>query len=341
MKFLPPPAVNTEEWKTGVRMNHAPDWSILSPGEIARRGKRWLRDPAHRPWFDREDAGQSVESRLAQGSISADEARLLSQWVSQGYCVIEDAVEGLEPGLLDAYMRDLDGVWTAPEARQGLQLMSVRVDGKKREPLDHAELLSWPLEQRLAIRDSQSWRIHYYQSHSRAGFEVARAPRLMRMCHLLLEANPVLLDLTAFKYSSVGGAHQDVSFYHIEPAGYFVGVWLACEDIKPDTGPLALYPGSHRVPMWPGFDNYPQTNFRTCHGDLHAEHFGYLRSAVAHIEPVRLPIKKGDAILLHGLLVHLGEDIEERGAKTRFTIVLHYTIPGANKIHEVEGPFNY
>ncbi len=336
------PQVNTEAWAEKVPMNHAPDWRDVTQEEVARRGRRWHQDPLDRPWFERENSGEELGSWLEQGLISAAEEKLLRQWISGGYFVLENAIIDTEFGLLDEYARDLDSVWTAEEALPGLQLMSVRIDGTKREPMDHAELLSLPLEKRLELRDSQSWRIHYYQPYTNAGLRLASAEKLMRMCYLLLGQDPLLLNMTAYKYTSISDPHQDVLFYHLHPASFFVGIWLACEDVSPESGPLEVYPGSQQtVPIWPGFDNYPQTNYRTAHPEAGKAQFEYVCDAVSKMESVTLPIKKGDAIFTHGRLVHGSRGVEERGPKSRFSMVLHYTIPGANRIHEVEGSFNY
>jgi Phytanoyl-CoA dioxygenase (PhyH) len=340
MRILPPPEVNTDEWSTDVPMLERADWLGVSPADAARSGKRWSQDPGLRPWLDRADAEEQIQARLERGLVSPDEAGLLTRFVREGYFVVENAIEGDETVWLDDYMRDLDGVWTADREQPGLQLMSVRLDGEKREPLAHAELLRWPLELRLELRDSQSWRIHYYQSHSPAAWELAKARKLARMTYLLLDANPVLLNLTAYKYSSQSGCHQDMLFYHLHPP-ILIGVWVACEDVRPETGRLVVYPGSHRVPIWPGFANYPQTNYRTCHGDLQGDQYRYVCDAVADSEQVPLTVNRGDAIFTHGMLVHRAEEVAKRGADSRFSLVYHYTVPGADKRSEVEGPFNY
>ncbi len=58
------------------------------------------------------------------------------------------------------------------------------------------------------------------------------------------------------------------------------------------------------------------------------------------LERIALPVKKGDAILTHGLLVHGGDKIRDRSL-TRYSSVIHYTVPGGDRMHEVEGPFNW
>lgn len=339
MDILPHAPVRTDDWTMKIKQHPLPDWRNRPPEEFRQRGRQWTHDPADRPWFDQPDAPEKVASLRERQLISADEEALLRQFVSDGYFVLENAIE--DAALLDEYNRDLDSVWSADQVRDGLQVSGLRVDGRKRDPIDHAELLSWPLEKRLFLRDSETWRIHYYQAHTRPGIGLARARRLVRLATLLLDQDPVLLNLTTYKYSSEVALHQDMWFYHLYPVNQLVGVWLACEDVTPETGPLAVYPGSQRTPMWPGFSNYPQTNYRTCPPEAHMEIEEYLAEQVKGVERVSLPVKKGTAIFLNGMLVHDADKVQKRGKHSRFSIVFHYSIRGADRRNEVEGPFNY
>jgi hypothetical protein len=340
MEFMPHGEVSTDGWTAKVHQYPFPDHSS-APGTFLTRGRKWPQVPSDRPWFDQAGASERVEDLRRQGLVTRDEERLMLQFIHDGYFVIERAIDESQFDLLDAYNRGLDDVWTTDQVLDGLQVSGLRVDGTRRNPIAHAELISWPLEKRIHLRDTETWRIHYYQPYTKPGLEIAKARRLVRMAELLLQRNPVLLNLTTYKYSSEVALHQDMWFYHLHPANHLVGVWLACEDVTPDTGPLAVYPGSHKLPMWPGFANYPQTNYRTCLPSTHDEIEAYLRSGVEDTSRVVLPVKKGDAIFLNGLLVHDADKVRKRGQHSRFSIVLHYTVAGANKADEVEGPFNY
>lgn len=341
MEILTPPPVRTDDWTRKITQHQLPDWREMPHDDFRQRGKKWQNDPADRPWFDRPGALEKVASLRERNLISADEERLLRQFVTEGYFVLENAIATDEWPLLEEYTHDLDSVWSTDQVREGLQISGLRVDGKKRGPIDHAELLSWPLEKRIHLRDSETWRIHYYQPYTRSGLELARARKLVRLACLLLDDEALLLNLTTYKYSSEVALHQDMWFYHLYPVNQLVGVWLACEDVSPDTGPLAVYPGSQKFPMWPGFSNYPQTNYRTCPPETHAEIEDYLREQVKGIERVSLPVKKGTAIFLNGLIVHDAEKVQRRNERSRFSIVFHYSTRGADRRHEVEGPFNY
>ncbi len=331
---------NTDEWVGKERMYDPPDWYGVSPEVIAKRGKNWNQDYADGPWLDHDGAEEKIRSRQDQGLITAEEASLLSQWVSEGYFILDGGIPESDFDLIDQYVQDLDGLWTAEEPSDGLQIMSLHIEGRPPGPTEHAELLSWPLEERLALRDSQRWRVHYYHPHSLAALELTKADRILRMCQLLLDEDPVLINSIAFKWGSEVGLHEDLCAYHVHPANRLIGVWLGCEDGNPDAGPLDVIPGTHRVPLWPGWNNYPQTNLRTCHLETRDASAKYLSDAVAGLETRPLVVKKGDVIFQHPLLIHGADKIIDHEA-TRFSMVLHYSVSGGDKMHDVEGPFNW
>ena len=330
----------TDEWVGKERMYPPPDWYGASPDVIKHRGRPWNQVYSDGPWLDHDGAEKKIDARLKEGRISEEEASLLTQWARDGYFTLEGAIERSHLDLIDQYVKDLDDLWTADKPMDGLQIMSLHLDDRPPGPTDHAELLTWPLEKRLHLRDSQLWRIHYYHPFSQAGMELTKAPRVLRMACLLLDEDPVLINAIGFKWGSQVGLHQDLCAYHIHPANRLIGVWLAGEDVNPEAGPLGVYPGTHRVPLWPGWNNYPQTNLRTCHLETRDEQANYLSDAVEGIERKPLPVKKGDAIFQHPLLIHGGDKIVDRSA-TRFSMVIHYSVSGGDKMHKVEGPFNW
>jgi len=330
---------NLDQWVGKERMFDPPDWHGVHPQIVHRRGKAWDQNTPG-PWLDHPDAEQKIQSRLAQGLITEAEAAMLTKWVRDGYFILDQAIDKENFWQLDDYVRDLDELWTTDTVMDGLQVMSLHIDGRPPGPTAHADILSWPVEERIRIRDSQLWRIHYYHPYTAAGLELTKAAKLLRMCHLLLDEEPVLINAIGFKFGSQVGLHQDLGAYHIFPKNRLIGIWLAGEDVNPQAGPLGVFPGSHTTPMWPGFDNYPQTNLRTCHLETRDAQAAYLAAAVEGQTRVPLPVKKGDAIFQHPLLIHGGDKIQDPSA-TRFSMVLHYSVQGGDKMHEVEGPFNW
>jgi NAD(P)-dependent dehydrogenase (short-subunit alcohol dehydrogenase family) len=49
-------------------------------------------------------------------------------------------------------------------------------------------------------------------------------------------------------------AHSDVIFWDTFPRAHTAGSWLALEDIHPDSGPLEIYPKSHRESLWDEYE---------------------------------------------------------------------------------------
>lgn len=331
---------STDEWPGKEQMHAPPDWFGVSPEVIARRGRPWNQNPTDLPWLDRDGAQEKVKTRHHEGLITDQEAELLQEWVSQGYFIVRDVFDESDFGSLGGCVEDLEGLWTLDEPLSGLQVQSIHLDCRSPGPVDHAELLSFSLEERLDFRQNQPWRVHYFHAHSRAAMEVTRAKKILRMSELLLDEDPVLLSCIGFKWGSQVGLHQDLAAMHIDPLNRLVGVWVACEDVNPKAGPLGVYPDTHRVPIWSGWKNFPQTNLRTCHIETRSEEERYIHDAISGIERKPLVIKKGDVIFQHGSLIHGGDKIEQPGL-TRFSLVLHYTVSGGDKMHEVEGPFNW
>ncbi len=343
MKFMSPSDISTDDWAPITIQHPRPDWSTVDAPPFAERGRRWTRNPTDQPWFDRPGALDKVQEMRESGLVTRTEDQYLRQWITDGYFVIEDALASDEDGLLDQYNRELDGVWTADSARDNLYVSGVRKDGVRLHPVEQAELLSWPLDLRMKLRDTQVWRIHYFQPFTPAGLAISKTAVFVRMVSILMQEDPVLLDLTAYKYSSEVAVHQDLWFYHLHPLNHMVGIWFATEDVRPGSGPLVIYPGSHRLPTFPGYSNYPQTNYRTDSPAGYGAIDRYLSEQVveAGIAPMSMPVKRGTAIFLNGLLSHKTELATKRGDYSRRSMVLHYSRRGCNRADEVQGPFNY
>lgn len=65
---------------------------------------------------------------------------------------------------------------------------------------------------------------------------------------------PVPYQTVTRVQSAVIRAHSDVIFWDTVPRARTVGTWLALEDIHPDSGPLEIYPESHRMSLWDSYE---------------------------------------------------------------------------------------
>jgi hypothetical protein len=242
---------------------------------------------------------------------------------------------------VDAMVAVLDGLWDAPAPIPHLELLDVR-ESANAPPcrLSHAAVLALPPDARRRMREVSDWRIHgfhYVNPHARRLF---RDGRLRALVGRILGRRARPIAAINFMAGSQQALHQDMAVFHIYPHNHLVGAWIACEDIRPESGPLVLYPGSHRAPFFPGFTDYPQTNLRTADGAAAARYRAWIEEIAAGFERREFLARKGQVLLWHGMLVHGGAAVRRRGL-SRKSMVMHYTVRGADRAREVLGPFNW
>lgn len=114
----------------------------------------------------------------------------------------------------------------------------------------------------------------------------------------------VFQSMCIFKQPGIGGAvvpHQDATFLWTEPLR-LMGLWIALEDTTVNNGCLSFIPGSHkdglhgnRRMVRSSSSEGPTTMFRGEETKYDNEKF------------VSVPVKKGSAILIDGLVVHKSE----------------------------------
>ncbi|MDB5865373.1 MAG: Phytanoyl-CoA dioxygenase [Betaproteobacteria bacterium] len=309
--------------------------TMLSFLGLGQRKKRWKHKLKDAPWFDRPDAFELLDERRRQEGLSDEDYALLQKWVADGYCVVSGVVDERK---IDEMTRDMDEIWTAREPLAGLRILDTKLDSQNPLNLSHAEVLALEISKRLEIRDASRWRVHGFYLHSANARAVFDNPQLNRLASLILGRPAAPRFTINFMYGSEQELHQDTAVFHVAPRNYLVGAWLACEDVSPDAGPLVFYPGSHREPLYPKFDNYPQTNLRTY--PRPQEYSEYVARRSEHYERRLYLARKGDVFFWHGMLIHGGSSVTDP-KRTRRSYVCHY-IPGEMEVSSrIEGPFNW
>jgi len=153
-----------------------------------------------------------------------------------------------------------------------------------------------------------------------------------------IAANTAVLDLLtklygrrAFPFQTLNfpvgtqqALHTDAVHFSSIPERFMCGVWLAMEDVGPDSGPLTYVPGSHR---WPVLSNIMigrqgwQSNLRS------AQHpYGDAWSALIAAEKAQQETfqpRKGQALIWCANLLHGGMR-RKNTALTRWSQVTHY-----------------
>jgi hypothetical protein len=287
----------------------------------------WRRKANALPWFDRPDA-------LARSS--GDD--LLARWVRDGYVVVDGLVDERD---VDEMIRVLDGLWDAAEPIADLELLGLRdaIDGPQRK-LSHRELLALPAEARRRLREASDWRIHGFHYVNAAAKRLYWEPRLAACASRIFGRRARPIAAINFMSGSEQDLHQDMAVFHIFPHNYLIGAWIACEDIAPESGPLVIHPGSHRAPFFPGFTDYPQTNLRTADPETARRYQAYVDDIARQFPRHEFLARKGQVLFWHGMLIHGGVPVTRRNT-SRKSMVLHYSVRGADRGGEVHGPFNW
>ncbi|MGH7895379.1 MAG: phytanoyl-CoA dioxygenase family protein [Candidatus Binatia bacterium] len=301
---------------------------------LFRGAPSWHRRPNALPWFDQPDALDEASRR----TTSADERTALERWVRDGYVVLSGLVD---PADIDAMVATLDGLWDAPTPIANLELLDLRDEpGGVPRNVTHAALLALPAEQRTRMRAHSNWRIHGFHYVNAAAHRIFHAARLRGVVERILGRPARPFAAINFMRGSQQNLHQDMAVFHIYPHNFLVGAWIACEDVTADSGPLVLHAGSHRSRMFPGFDDYPQTNLRTADAATSAAYQTWVDECATRYERHEFLARKGEILLWHGMLIHGGAPVARPGT-TRKSFVLHYTVRGADRAREVRGSFNW
>jgi ectoine hydroxylase-related dioxygenase (phytanoyl-CoA dioxygenase family) len=294
----------------------------------------WQRHRNVLPWFDQPDAMEQVAHRAADPTEEA----WLTDWVRDGYVVLRDVVD---PADVDAMVSTLDGLWDAPAPVPDLTLLDLREDAAASpRNVSHAELLALSREARDRMRAASNWRIHGFHYVNAAARRIFAERRLRDAVGRLLGRAARPFAAINFMRGSEQHLHQDMAVFHIFPHNHLVGAWIACEDIAPEAGPLVLHAGSHRAGMFPGFAEYPQTNLRTADDRTRDAYQAWVDDLAARYPRHEFLARKGEVLLWHGMLLHGGAAVA-RPESTRKSMVLHYTVRGADRGREVRGPFNW
>lgn len=304
---------------------------------FATRGRRW--DPAtvEPPWFERPDArARAGEMARRHGLGEAGEAWLI-KWIDDGYFVVDGAVDA---AAVTRYAEEFDRVWWLDKPVPGLTISDVFIGGENHVHIPHAKLLAFSEAQRREAYRVSNWRVGEFYQSSKAAEAVYRDERLKRICSAILGKPAVPHFSLSFSKGSQQGLHQDTCVFHVWPRNALVGVWIAAEKITADSGPLEYYPSSHREPLFPGFTNYPQTQRRTAPPEMAKEYDEYVRTVAAKYPRSTYLAEPGDALFWHGMLIHGGAAVTNP-ASTRKSMVIHYLPEGANRGHQIEGPFNW
>jgi hypothetical protein len=292
-------------------LNNLLNWRALQhvPEVYERYGlrKKWwepissedLKDkPGEQPWLDQPDAAGRLEEALQQSSFSEDLKARLRLWPQNGYLVLPGF---FRPETLDAAQAELE---------------SLRESGQ----LD---------AQRSGTKVTDAW---HYSPRMEA---MMKDPQLLEIMSFLLGAQVHLFQTLNFEYGSQYDAHSDTIHMTTHPLGYLTAVWVAMEDISPESGPLFYYPGSHRLPYILNPDFPHNGSAMTIDPNAVHKFNDYIKQMIEEhgLEAETFLPQKGDLLIWHAILLHGGMP-RQQPDRTRRCTVGHYFAEGVICYHE-------
>ena len=257
-------------------------------------------------WTDRRDAETMLAQKRRAGEINFLVARKLRFWMKHGYVILRNAVPH---EWIDELMRDIDGAWERKDPRYKVQT-------------DHDNYI--PLAE--ADRSSPKIKLLDVYAYSEAARQIMFAPKIEYFLRTVFERDVLCFQNLTFEMGSTQGIHQDTAYVVCSKPMELAASWVALEDVKPGSGELRYYPGSHR---------YPDFNFgdeTRKHWDVNIDgvdaHKAFIKSLHDNAKEMGLELdhfrpRKGDALIWSADLAHGGAPITNP-ALTRRSYVSHY-----------------
>jgi len=185
----------------------------------------------------------------------------------------------------------------------------------------------------------ESGSVHYVsESGSRIEhlFEKSQSVRKIWTYPPIIDILSALFDNPAFPCQTLNflhGSQQDVHQDSIHltsfPEGYMCGVWVALENISPHSGPLVVYPKSHKLPVLyaktVGIDKLNKYWDRHLINQYSEKYLPRIKSDLSelNLEPIEYIPESGSVLIWHANLAHAGS-ARKIPNLTRKSMVSHY-----------------
>ena len=150
--------------------------------------------------------------------------------------------------------------------------------------------------------------------------EITAGTNMAPILSELLEGFPMICNSLNFEFGSQQEYHFDTFYMPSPTPNKMVASWIALEDATSENGPLAYYPGSHKIPPY-HFSNGSTVIIEQEMPAFNDYIFGEIEKRGLQAE--HLHAEKGDVLIWHSQLFHGGSEILNQN-KTRKSLVTHY-----------------
>lgn len=257
-------------------------------------------------WIDSDRFEEELAARIADGRIDQRLAEHVRVFERDGFRVLEGAVS---EDLLDAIDSEVESAWKPGSGFLG------------RNPkmgLHWAH--EFPVEGPRRIVDP----IVNAPSAQLAAF----IPEIKDFLTAIFGEEPLAFQSLYFERGSQQAMHQDTAYVVVSEPIRIAAAWIALEDVKPGTGELEYYPGSHKFDDFIfGVEGEPSKSWNKNRDgqDMHQDFLKGLdlQAEERGIERTSFLPKRGDVLLWHADLAHGGTK-QLIGEATRRSVVVHY-----------------
>ncbi|OQP65335.1 hypothetical protein A3860_16845 [Niastella vici] len=255
-------------------------------------------DRESRAWLDTGDSAVLAPQKEGFQQFSPQIQQKILQWSNNGYMVLENH---FSPADCDAVMHEI-------------------------ETLMKKGILQFKWGNKLMFANKRSALIR----------KITQDAAISKLLNFLLDKEMVPFQTINFIAGSGQRAHSDSVHMTTYPLGYLLAIWIALEDVHPDSGPLFYYPGSHKLPYLLNNDWNTNSSFLSLGKHDYPDYEDMIEELLQKNQYKReeLIAKKGDVLIWHANLVHGGTPIKNP-ALTRKSMVVHYYASDVIKYHEI------
>ncbi|MES2740790.1 MAG: phytanoyl-CoA dioxygenase family protein [Pseudomonadota bacterium] len=134
-----------------------------------------------------------------------------------------------------------------------------------------------------------------YPQFKQSGLELLTQSRIRQAMSVLFSEPGRIVHTMYFDGNQTTWVHRDGDYFDSEHSGKMIGVWVAAEDIHPDSGRFFVVPTSHLIQV-PGERHHPNgPGYKAAMAD-------YVRNGP--LDCVAPILKQGDVLLWHSLTIH-------------------------------------
>ncbi len=248
--------------------------------------------------YDRKDSRTEMPKDILFQSLEEKTQKSLLNWSEDGYVILENFFTEKE---VEAFNQEVESL------------------------LDSGEV-------KFRYRNKIMFAMHKSSLLKQAGSN----DKILKILEVLMGKKVDLFQSINFLTGSQQRTHSDSIHMTTFPYGNLIAIWVALEDIQPDSGALHYYPRSHKLPYVMNRE-YDNIGSRHKLGDkTYSDYENKIEEVIQKNQFKKetfLP-KKGDVLIWHANLLHGGNKLSNKGS-TRKSMVFHYYAQDAICFHEI------